>query len=260
MTIDYGIKGELALVLGGTRGLGLSCAEALAAAGVRVVVNGRDKAVGEAVAARLGTGAVFLQGDISRPEERQALCKAAAAVGPVSILVTNAGGPPPGQFIETTPEAWHAAFETNVFAAVETIRFFLPGMIERRFGRIINITSFVVKELYPNMAISNTMRIALTGAAATLAREVIEHGVTVNNILPGLMDTGALQRVFKDRSRRQGISEDEVKKQMAASVPAKRLGTADDFGPVCAFLCSRLTGYLTGQNICVDGGLVKSLI
>jgi 3-oxoacyl-[acyl-carrier protein] reductase len=188
------------------------------------------------------------------------LCKAAAAVGPVSILVTNAGGPPPGQFIETTPEAWHAAFETNVFAAVETIRFFLPGMIERRFGRIINITSFVVKELYPNMAISNTMRIALTGAAATLAREVIEHGVTVNNILPGLMDTGALQRVFKDRSRRQGISEDEVKKQMAASVPAKRLGTADDFGPVCAFLCSRLTGYLTGQNICVDGGLVKSLI
>jgi 3-oxoacyl-[acyl-carrier protein] reductase len=258
--VDYGIKGELALVLGGTRGLGLSCAEALAAAGVRVIVNGRDKTVGEAVASRLGNGAVFLQGDISKAEERQALCKAAAAIGPVSILVTNAGGPPPGQFIETTSEAWHAAFETNVFAAVETIRFFLPAMIERRFGRIVNITSFVVKELYPNMAISNTMRIALTGAAATLAREVIEHGVTVNNILPGLMDTGALQRVFKDRSRRQGISEDEVKKQMAASVPAKRLGTADDFGPVCAFLCSRLTGYITGQNICVDGGLVKSLI
>jgi 3-oxoacyl-[acyl-carrier protein] reductase len=254
MTVDYGIEGELALVLGGTRGLGLSCAEALAAAGVRVIVNGRDKAVGEAVAARLGNGAVFLQGDISKAEERQALCKAAAASGPVSILVTNAGGPPPGQFIETTPEAWHAAFETNVFAAVETIRFFLPAMIERRFGRIVNITSFVVKELYPNMAISNTMRIALTGAAATLAREVIEHGVTVNNNLPGLMDTGALQRVFKDRSRRQGISEDEVKTQMAASVPAKRLGNADDFGPVCAFLCSRLTGYITGQNICVDGG------
>jgi 3-oxoacyl-[acyl-carrier protein] reductase len=258
--VDYGIKGELALVLGGTRGLGLSCAEALAAAGARVFVNGRNKAVGEAVAARLGNGAAYLQGDIGKTEERQALCKAAAAMGPVSILVTNAGGPPAGQFIETTPEAWHAAFETNVFAAIETIRFFLPGMIERRFGRIVNVTSFVVKELYPNMAISNTMRIALTGAAATLAREVIEHGVTVNNILPGLMDTGALQRVFKDRSRRQGVSEAEVKAQMAASVPAKRLGTADDFGPACAFLCSRQASYITGQNLCIDGGLAKSVI
>ena len=258
--VDYGIKGELALVLGGTRGLGLSCAEALAGSGVRVIVNGRDKAVGESVAVRLGNGAAFVQGDISRAEERQALFKAASAIGKVSILVTNAGGPPPGQFLEATPEAWRSAFETNVFAAVETTRHFLPGMIERRFGRVINITSFVVKELYPNMAISNTVRIALTGAAATLAREVIEHGVTVNNILPGLMDTGALQRVFKDRSRRQGISEEEVKKAMAASVPAKRLGTADDFGPVCAFLCSRQASYITGQNITVDGGLVKSLI
>jgi 3-oxoacyl-[acyl-carrier protein] reductase len=258
--IDYGIKGELALVLGGTRGLGLSCAEALAAAGVRVIVNGRDKAVGEAVAAKLGNGAAYIQGDIARAEDRQALFKAAAAIGPVSIVVTNAGGPPPGQFMEASPEAWRSAFETNVFAAVETVRFFLPGMVERRFGRIVNITSFVVKELYPNMALSNTVRIALTGAAASLAREVIEHGVTVNNMLPGLMDTGALQRVFKDRSRRQGISETEVKTQMAASVPAKRLGTADDFGPLCAFLCSRQAGYITGQNICVDGGLVKSLI
>jgi 3-oxoacyl-[acyl-carrier protein] reductase len=258
--IDYGIKGELALVIGGTRGLGLSCAAALAEAGARVIVNGRDAAVGKAVASRLGNGATYIQADVSQADERQALFKAAAAIGPVSILVTNAGGPPPGQFLDAAPEAWHAAFETNVFAAVETMRFFLPGMIERRFGRIVNITSFVVKELYPNMALSNTVRIALTGAAASLAREVIEHGVTVNNILPGLMDTGALQRVFKDRSRRQGISEAEVKAQMAASIPAKRLGTAEDFGPLCAFLCSRLTGYITGQNICVDGGLVRSLI
>jgi 3-oxoacyl-[acyl-carrier protein] reductase len=258
--IDYGIKDEVALVIGGTRGLGLSCAVALADAGARVIVNGRDAAAGAAAASRLGRDAVFLQADIASADDRQTLFKAAAAIGNVSILVTNAGGPPPGQFLDAAPEAWRAAFETNVFAAVETVRFFLPGMIERKFGRIINITSFVVKELYPNMAISNTVRIALTGAAATLAREVIEHGVTVNNILPGLMDTGALQRVFKDRSRRQGIPEAEVKAQMAASIPAKRLGTADDFGPLCAFLCSRLTGYITGQNICVDGGLVRSLI
>lgn len=258
--LDYGIEGQTALVLGGTRGLGLSCALALADAGVRVIVNGRDRgAAGEAVT-RIGRGASFLLGDLSDAAQRQDLLRDAAGRGPISILVTNAGGPPPGQFLEQTPEAWQSAFQTNVLALIDTVRFFLPGMIERRFGRVVNITSFVVKELYPNMALSNTVRIALTGAMASLAREVIEHGVTVNNILPGLMDTGALQRVYADRSKRSGLSKDEVRAQMAQSVPAKRLGTAEDFGPVCAFLSSRLAGYITGQNICVDGGLVRSLI
>jgi 3-oxoacyl-[acyl-carrier protein] reductase len=257
---DYRIKEEVALVLGGTRGLGFSCAEALADAGARVIVNGRDRSVGEAAAGRLGKGAVYLEGDVAVPEQRQALFHAASGVGPVSIIVTNAGGPPPGQFLEAKPEAWRGAFEANVFAGIETVRFFLPGMMERRFGRIVNITSFVVKELYPNMALSNTVRIALTGAMASLAREVIEHGITVNNILPGLMDTGALRRVIVDRARRQNSPEEDVKAQMAQSIPAKRLGTADDFGPLCAFLCSRLAGYITGQNICVDGGLVRALI
>src|SRR5688572_195867 len=116
--VDYGIRGELALVIGGTRGLGLSCAEALSGAGARVIVNGRDAAVGEAVAARLGGGAVYIQADIAKADERQTLFKAASALGPVSILVTNAGGPPPGQFLDATPDAWRSAFETNVFAAV----------------------------------------------------------------------------------------------------------------------------------------------
>lgn len=258
--IDYGIEGELALVLGGTRGLGLACAAALADAGVRVIVNGRDPRAGEAVAAKLGGGAKYVQADIAVAADRKKLFDAAAAVGSVSILVTNAGGPPPGQFLETAPDAWRAAFETSVFAALETVRFFLPGMMERRFGRVVNITSFVVKELYPNMALSNTVRIALTGATASLAREVIEHGVTVNNILPGLMDTGALQRVIADRARRQHMPEADVKAQMAQSIPAKRLGRAEDFGPLCAFLCSRHASYITGQNICVDGGLVRALI
>src|SRR5690606_7684730 len=121
--IDYGIKNELALVIGGTRGLGLSCATAFAAAGARVIVNGRDAAVGEAVASRLGNGAVYIKADIARAEERERLFKSASAAGPVSILVTNAGGPPPGQFLDAGPEAWRAAFETNVFAAIETMRF-----------------------------------------------------------------------------------------------------------------------------------------
>jgi len=258
--LDYGLEGEVALVLGGTAGLGFACAEALAGAGARVFVNGRDVERCRAAAAGLGEFATCFPGDIARREDRERILSDAHRQGPVSILVTNAGGPPPGQFLETPPAAWQSAFETSVLSAVETARAVLPAMLERRFGRIINITSFVVKELYPNMALSNTVRVALTGAMASLAREVVRDGVTVNNILPGLMDTGALHRVIRDRARRQGADEERVRGEMAASIPAGRLGTAADFGPLCAFLASRQAGYITGQNICVDGGLVRSLI
>jgi 3-oxoacyl-[acyl-carrier protein] reductase len=258
--VDYGIAGETALVLGGTKGLGFACAQALAQSGVRVLVNGRDAAAGAEAAKALGGGATFLPGDIGDPARRAALLDEALAAGPIAILVTNAGGPPTGRFLETPAEAWPKAYETSVLGALAAARAVLPGMIARRFGRIVNITSFVVKELYPNMALSNSMRVALTGAMAALAREAIEHGVTVNNMLPGLMDTGALQRVYADRARRTNRGVPEVKADMAASVPAKRLGTAADFGPLCAFLCSRQAGYITGQNVCVDGGLVKAVI
>jgi len=125
---------------------------------------------------------------------------------------------------------------------------------------VLNITSFVVKELYPNMSISNSMRIGLTGAMRSLARECAAYGVTVNGLLPGLMDTGALQRVIRDRAARNAVTEDSVKRDMSDSIPMKRLGTADDFGPICAFLASRLATYITGQNICVDGGLTKNVV
>ena len=144
--------------------------------------------------------------------------------------MTNAGGPPPGQFEEIDSSAWRAAFETNVLAALEIVRAFLPAMKSRRFGRVINITSFVVKESYPNMSLSNSLRVALTGAMSSIAREVAPFGITVNGMLPGLMDTGALERVIRDRARRDGISEAEAKVRMAASVPMQRLGTAGDFG------------------------------
>jgi 3-oxoacyl-[acyl-carrier protein] reductase len=211
-------------------------------------------------AKKLGSNAVYLCGDVSQVADRSRVLKEAQRRRGVSILVTNAGGPPPGPFLEAQSDAWVRAFETNVLAAVEAARAVLPGMIERRFGRIVNITSFVVKELYPNMALSNTVRIALTGAMASLAREVVQHGITVNNILPGLMDTGALQRVVVDRAKREKTGPEEVRAQMALSIPAGRLGSGHDFGPLCAFLCSRQAGYITGQNICVDGGLVRSLL
>lgn len=257
MRID--LQGRTALVLGGTRGLGWGCAQALAEAGARVIVNGRDASHGEAAAAKL-RGARFVAGDIGDESARARLLAAVDAVGAPDIIVTNAGGPPAAPFEETQLAQWRQGCETNLFGPLEIVRHWLPHMRAQRFGRIINITSFVVKELYPNMALSNGLRVGLTGAMGSLAREVAASGITVNGLLPGLMDTGALQRVFRDRSARQGIPEHEVKAQMAQSVPMGRLGTAEDFGALCAFLASDRAAYITGQNICIDGGLTKSTI
>jgi 3-oxoacyl-[acyl-carrier protein] reductase len=259
--MDLGIRGEAALVLGGTKGLAFACARELAAAGVRVAVNGREPAAGEAAAAALGPEAVFVPGDLTDPGQPARLIgEAQHRLGPIRILVTNAGGPPTGAFTDHSAEAWLAAVQLSLLPAIEAARLLVPGMREAGFGRILNITSFVVKEPYPNMALSNAMRVALTGAMATLAREVVADGVTVNNVLPGLMDTGALQRVIQARAARAGTSEADAKAEMAASVPARRLGSAEDFGPACAFLCSRRAGYITAQNLAVDGGLIRGLL
>jgi len=257
--MDLGIAGRTALVLGGTSGLGFACARALAEAGVHVILNGRDAGHGEQAAASL-PGARFVAGDIGDEQERTALIEAVSRIGAPAILVTNAGGPPAAPFEETELAAWRRSHETNVLGPLEVVRAFLPAMRAARFGRILNITSFVVKELYPNMALSNSLRVGLTGAMGSLAREVAPHGITVNGLLPGLMDTGALQRVIADRQRRLAQSEALVREDMARSIPMQRLGTADDFGGLCAFLASVHASYITGQNICVDGGLTKNVI
>ncbi len=257
--MDLGISGQTALVLGGTQGLGLACARSLAEAGVKLLVNGRSAAAWETARNTL-PGATFVQGDLGKAEDRLHIIDSAHSPGPVSILVTNAGGPPTGRFEELSSEQWRAAFETNFLGILEITRALLPGMRERGFGRIINVTSFVVKELYPNMSLSNSFRVGLTGAMGSIARECARDGVTINGILPGLMDTGALQRVFRDRAKRTGETEADIRQSMAQSVPMQRLGTAADFGPLCAFLASRHAGYITGQNICIDGGLTKSVI
>ena len=257
MRID--LTGRTALVLGGTRGLGWGCAQALAEAGARVIVNGRDAAHGVTAAAQL-LDAVFVAGDIGDEAQRKALAAAVDRISPPDIIVTNAGGPPAAPFEETHAEQWRRSYEQNMLGPLELVRHWLPHMRAQRFGRILNITSFVVKELYPNMALSNSLRVGLTGAMGSLAREVAASGITVNGLLPGLMDTGALQRVIRDRAARGGISEEDVRRQMAESIPAGRLGTADDFGGLCAFLASDRAAYITGQNICVDGGLTKNVI
>ncbi len=259
--MDLGIAGKTALVLGGSKGLGFSCAQELARAGVKVAVNGRDAQGGAAALKQLGQGAIFVQGDVAQSGQVAAILDTVRQqLGPIHILVTNAGGPPPGEFHEHAIEVWRRALDVNMLSAVEAVQRVLPDMKAARFGRIVNITSFVVKEPYPNMALANSIRVALTGAMSTLAREVAGHGITVNNILPGLMDTGALQRVIDARVKKQGSSEDKVRSDMAASIPMGRLGEADDFGPLCAFLCSRRADYITAQNIAVDGGLVRGLM
>jgi 3-oxoacyl-[acyl-carrier protein] reductase len=257
--MDLQLAGRTALVLGGTRGLGLACARSLAAAGVRVIVNGRDRGHGTAVAASLPDG-TFVEGDIGVDAERARLVEAVTRIAAPDIVVTNAGGPPAGAFADTDVTQWRKAFDTSIAGPLEVVRAFLPAMRQRRFGRILNITSFVVKELYPNMSLSNSVRVGLTGAMGALAREVAADGVTVNGILPGLMDTGALQRVIRDRMKRNDQTEEAVRAAMAASIPMQRLGTAEDFGPLCAFLASPLAAYITGQNICVDGGLTRNVI
>lgn len=259
--MNLGIKGQRALVLGGTRGLGFSCAEALHAEGVELALVGRNVEAGERAAQKLGDNAHFLQGDLSDPTTRQEVVSRARSIlgDPISILVTNAGGPPPGEFTEQSLEAWRTALETNMLGHVEVVQALLPGMLAHGFGRIVNITSFAAKQPYPNMALANSVRVGLHGAMSTLAREVADRGVTVNNLLPGLMDTGALQRVIKARMAKDNSTEDDVRSAMAESVPAARLGTAADFGPLCAFICSRHADYITAQNIGVDGGLIKGL-
>lgn len=260
--MDLGISGERALILGGTKGLGFSCAKFLAAEGVRLALVGRDEAGGRGACDALGSPAAFVAGDLADPAGRMDIVARAEAAlgGPPSILVTNAGGPPPGEFIEQELANWRSAFELNMFGHIEIAQAVLPAMLANRFGRIVNITSFTAKEPYPNMALANSVRVALHGAMSTLARDVADQGVTVNNLMPGLMQTGALDRVIKARMAKDGTTEEKVVADMAGSVPAKRLGLADDFGPACAFLCSRYAGYITAQNILVDGGLSRGLL
>jgi len=259
--MDLGISGQTALLLGSTQGLGLSCAKALANAGARVVINGRDPEKGSRVASEIGGEVYFVPGDVSEPtKRRQLLEEAKRLAGPISILVTNAGGPPPGPLESHSPDVWQRALESNMLSSIDFAGLVLPDMRAARFGRIVNITSFAVRDPYPNMGLATGVRAGLTGAMASLAREVARDGITVNNLLPGLMDTPALKRVYDAQAARENISPEQAKARMAESVPTGRLGTADDFGPVCAFLCSRLAGYITGQNITVDGGLVRALI
>ena len=253
--MDLGIKGKTALVCAASKGLGKGCAQALAREGVSLVITARGKEALEATAEeiRKSTGAkvIAIAGDIATPEGRAA---ALAACPSPDILVNNAGGPPPGDFRSWSRDDWLKAIDANMLTPIELIKATIDPMIARRFGRIVNITSAAVKMPIDVLGLSNGARTGLTGFVAGLSRKVAQHGVTINNLLPGPFDTARLRSVTAMRAKAQGIATEDALDATRNAIPARRVGTAEEFGATCAFLCSVHAGYIVGQNILIDGG------
>jgi 3-oxoacyl-[acyl-carrier protein] reductase len=253
--MDLGIAGRKALVCAASKGLGKGCALALAQDGVELTILARGKEALEATAAeiRAKTGAkvTTIACDITTPDGRKA---ALAACPQPDILINNAGGPAPGDFREWDRDAWIKALDANMLTPIELIRQTVEGMISRRFGRIVNITSSAVKAPIDILGLSNGARAGLTGFVAGIARKTVKHNVTINNLLPGAMDTDRLRSTMPVIAKNRGISIEQAAAERAAAIPAGRFGTADEFGAACAFLCSQQAGYVTGQNFLIDGG------
>ncbi len=256
--MDMGLQGRWALVCAASKGLGRGCAEALAAEGVNVVITARGDEALQATAAAIraaypGVEVRSVAGDITTAEGRAA---ALAACPQVDILVNNAGGPPPGDFRQWGRDEWIAALDANMLTPIELIKATVDGMSARGFGRIVNITSGAVKAPIDVLGLSNGARSGLTGFVAGIARQsaIASRNVTINNLLPGAFDTERLQKTMAAGAAKTGASADEMAAKRRAGIPAQRFGTAAEFGAICAMLCSAQAGYLTGQNILLDGG------
>ena len=259
--MDLGIDGKWALVCGASKGLGLGCAQALAAEGVNLVVVARGAEVLQAAAAGIraaspGVQVIAVAADITTPDGRAAAFAAPGGPGTAfDIVVTNAGGPPPGDFRDWDREAWIKAVDANMLTPIELIKATVDGMAARGFGRIVNITSSAVKAPIDILGLSNGARSGLTGFVAGVARSgIAAKGVTLNNLLPGKFDTDRLKGTLAGAASKSGRSVDEVRAAQMAQIPARRFGTPAEFGAICAFLCSVQAGYLNGQNILPDGG------
>ncbi len=253
--MKLGLEGRKAIVCAASKGLGKGCARALAGEGVELVICARTADVLEAtaneIAAESGVSVTPIACDITTEEGRAAVL---AACPEPDILVTNAGGPPPGDFKDFTLDDWRRALEANMLTPIALIRATCYGMAERGFGRIVNITSASVRNPIPVLELSNGARTGLTGGVAALARKLARHNVTINNLLPGLHDTDRVRETLKARAARERIDVEEAARRAAESIPAGRMGRADDFGAACAFLCSEQAGFITGQNLLIDGG------
>lgn len=253
--MDLGITGKRALVCAASRGLGRGCAEALAREGVDVTICARTEADVRRAADEIGSAAGRRVGwvacDITTPAGRAA---ALAACPSPDILVNNAGGPPPGDFKDFSLDDWRRAVEGNMISPIALIHGTVYGMIERGFGRIVNITSASIKQPIASLELSNGARLGLTGAVAVLARKAARNNVTINGILPGPFDTDRLRGTTEKLAQSRGVAVSVIEAERKAGVPAGRFGTTTEFGATVAFLCSAHAGYITGQNVLIDGG------
>ncbi|KQZ00199.1 3-oxoacyl-ACP reductase [Pseudolabrys sp. Root1462] len=257
--MDLGIAGRKAIVCASSRGLGKACAFALAEAGVEVVINGRDARTVEATAAEIakatGSKAIPVVADVATPDGQKALF---AACPSPDILVNNNGGPPPRNFRELTREMMLDGVVANMVVAIELIQKVIDPMAARGFGRIINITSSSVKAPLAGLDLSSGARAGLTAFIAGVARTVADKNVTINSILPGAFDTDRLKSVLTKASAASGKSFDEAAQARINTIPARRFGQPEEFGAACAFLCSSHAGYITGQNLLIDGGTIPT--
>jgi 3-oxoacyl-[acyl-carrier protein] reductase len=253
--MDLGIRGKSAIVCGASKGLGKGCAAALARDGVNLVINARTRdaldATADEIRTNCGVKVTAVACDVTTPEGRAQLL--AACPNP-DILVNNAGGPPPGDFRDWNRDVWLKAIDANMLTPIELIKATLDGMIARKFGRVVNITSGSVKAPIPELGLSNGARSGLTGFVAGIARQAARHNVTINNLLPGRFLTDRLRGNMEANAKKAGRTFDEQARILLGNIPAGRFGTAEEFGEACAFLCSAQAGYVVGQNLLVDGG------
>lgn len=259
--MDLGISGRNAIVCASSRGLGRACATALAEAGVRVVLNGRDperlaRAAGE-IAAATGAEIIPVAADVTNEEGRAALL---AALPHVDILVNNNGGPPSRDFRQVDRAALLAGLEANMIAPIALAQAVIDDMVDRGFGRIVNITSGSVKMPMPGLDLSSGARAGLTGFMAGVARQVAAANVTVNNLLPGSFDTDRIAALLGQQAERSGRDPADLRREREQGIPARRLGRAEEFGAACAFLCSAQAGYITGQSLLIDGGAFPGIM
>ena len=262
--MDLGLKNKVALVAAGSRGLGRAVAEELAAEGASLVLCARDvntlTETAAAIADASGAHVLAVPADVTNVDSIKQLVEAGVdRFGRIDILVTNAGGPPAGTFDQLSREQWDEALRLTLLSAIELTRQVLPGMKQRRWGRILNITSISVKQPVENLMLSNSLRAGLTGFARTLANEVAADGITVNNILPGYTRTERLEDLALMMAEKQGISANEFRGRWEKEIPMGRLGEPREFAALAAFLVSERASYITGTSIQVDGGWIRSL-
>jgi len=259
--MDLGIRGKRALVCASSKGLGRGCAEALAAEGVELVLNARGaeplEATAQAIRDAHGVAVTAVAADITSEAGRAEVLDRA---GPVDILVTNAGGPPPGLWSDWDRDDFIAALDANMLTPIALMKACLPVMIDRGWGRVVNITSGSVKAPIPQLGLSNAARTGLTGYVAGTARQVAQHGVIINNLLPGIHATDRAVGLDTAVATQQGITLEQARANREATIPARRYGTALEFGAACAFLCSAHAGFIVAQNILADGGAVNATI